>query len=59
MAVKTQEEILLLNLKAAIDNPLNSLAKHQRLVEVYRKVKKLGYSRQIQREFEQAKMMAK
>lgn len=59
MAVKTQEEILLLNLKAAIDNPLNSLAKHQRLVEVYRKVKKMGYSRQIQREFEQAKMMAK
>ena len=34
MAVQTQEEILLLNLKAAIDNPLNSLAKHQRLVEV-------------------------
>ena len=59
MAVKTQEEILLLNLKAAIDNPLNSLAKHQRLVEVYRKVKKIGYSRQIQREFEQAKMMTK
>lgn len=59
MAVKTQEEILLLNLKAAIDNPLNSLAKHQRLVEAYRKVKKMGYSRQIQREFEQAKMMTK
>lgn len=59
MAVKTQEEILLLNLKAAIDNPLNSLAKHQRLVEVYRKAKKMGYSRQIQREFEQAKMMTK
>ena len=57
MAVNTQEEILLLNLKAAIDNPLNSLAKHQRLVEVYRKVKKLGYSRQVQNEFEQAKMI--